>query len=459
MDNYNVLNLMQSVTSDIENLQEYFSYQSKTLTTHMFEEVPKYKYGLTLSNYFFNTALGSEFFSLSEKEKKTIEEIVESCYSEVKDGKTVLQYKLKNIDHLKTKYELNPSVARMKFFNLLVEQPEILNESTLIMILIKFENAIAGIFRFLIEKYPEAYLQDKSITYSKLFSIPPDITYIKEHFVSKEIEAIMRTSLEDWYKLFRDKHNAKFSFLDKEFKDFREIYYRRNLIVHNNGQVNEIYLSNVQTNDLQNGMPLMTDVDYIKRAFTTTLMILHGTFWALRKAINKDNKTVLEFMFQKGFDYMITERWLLSKFVFSLLKDIDLPNLNKMYARFNYWISIKNSEGIEKIKEEIIKFDVSALKSEFLVAKFALLDDFKKVSEILNKIIETEMPVQNIIEWPLFIQYRKSDEYKKFVNDHSDMFKVNKYVPNDKTIEEEQEIISRLKNNANVDDFLKLLGK
>lgn len=164
-------------------------------------------------------------------------------------------------------------------------------------------------------------------------------------------------------------------------------------------------------------------------------------------------------MFQKGCDYMITERWLLSKFVFSLLKDIDLPNLNKMYARFNYWISIKNSEGIEKIKEEIIKFDVSALKSEFLVAKFALLDDFKKVSEILNKIIETEMPVQNIIEWPLFIQYRKSDEYKKFVNDHSDMFKVNEYVPNDKTIEEEQEIISRLKNNAHVDDFLKLLGK
>lgn len=459
MDNYNILNLMQSVTSDIENLQEYFSYQSKTLTTHIFEEVPKYKYGLTLDNYFFNIVLGNEFFSLSEKEKKTIEDIVESCYSEVKDGKTILQYKLKNIDHLKTKYELNPSVARMKFFNLLVEQPKILNESTLIMILIKFENAIAGIFRFLIEKYPEAYLQDKSITYSKLFSIAPDIAYIKEHFVNKEVETIMRASLDDWYKLFRDKHNVNFSFLGKAFEGFREIYYRRNLIVHNNGQVNEIYLSKIQTNDSQNGMPLITDIGYVKRTFTTTLMILYGTFWALIKVINKDNKAILEFMFQKGCSYMMTEWWSLSKFIFSLLKDIDSPKLIKMYARFNYWISIKNSEGIEKIKKEIIKFDVSDMKNEFLVAKFALLDDFKKVSEILNKIIGVEMPVQNILEWPLFIQYRKSDEYKKFVNDHSDMFKINEYVPSDKTIEEEKEIISRLKHNANIDDFLKLLGK
>lgn len=447
---YTLLDVLQSVVMDINDLQEYYLYQSKSVKEHIKKTLPKYKYGLTLDRYFYNQIIGTEFFQLSEKEKKTIENIVESYSKHAQDEKTVIQYKLKNIDNLKS-YELNPYLSKIKFFHL-INQPHILNESTLIMLLIKYENAITGVFRFLIENYSNAYLQGKSITYSELISIESNDN-IKDYFICQEVENIMRSSLDDWYKLFRSKHSAKFSFFDNEFKDFKEIYYRRNLIVHNNGQVNEIYLKNTPNTNLANGTLLVTDSDYINQAFTKTLIVLYGTFWELKKVDNQ-SEALFEFMFKQGYEYMSRKHWKLSKFIFNLLKDTDSSNLNKMCAQFNYWISIKNDEGIKKIEEEIRNLDVSAMKSEFLVAKFALLDDFPKVSDILDQKIETEIPVQDILENPLFIQYRKSNEYKEFVKNHSGIFESNKYEYDEQN---EEEKLSNLENNLSVKDFLELL--
>ena len=53
-------------------------------------------------------------------------------------------------------------------------------------------------------------------------------------------------------------------------------------------------------------------------------------------------------------------------------------------------MSIKNSKRIESIKEDIKTTDVSALGKEFLAAKFALLDDFSNLSEVLSRIINVE---------------------------------------------------------------------
>lgn len=96
------------------------------------------------------------------------------------------------------------------------------------MLLVKYEEAIAGIYRFLLEAYPQAYLSGKSITYAELVSVESNFEDIKERFIDKEIDEFMRLSISDWYKTFETKHTAKFEFKDKDFDNFKEVYYRRN---------------------------------------------------------------------------------------------------------------------------------------------------------------------------------------------------------------------------------------
>lgn len=341
---------------------------------------------------------------------------------------------------------MDPYLARTRSIQL-IAQPDILNESTLMMILVKYEEAIAGIYRFLVMKFPELYLSKKSISYSEFLNSGTDIEDIKKYFVDKEVEEFMRSALKDWYNTFSTKHKMNFSAIDNELVDFKEMYYRRNIFVHNQGVVNEVYVKNVENTKFKIGEKLKVDKDYIEKSFHKVLIVLYGTFWELIKVSKLEHDNFVEFIFEQGYNYMVKEKWDISKFVFKLLmQDNQQAESNKLCNKINYWISIKNSEGIDEIKNEIEKLDVSAMKGQFIVAKYALLDDFKNVSATLDKIIDKELASNYIEEWPLFIQYRTSEEYKKFKEDHAEFFEIKGYTPDNETVDNENDMLSKLEN-------------
>lgn len=127
---------------------------------------------------------------------------------------------------------------------------------------------------------------------------------------------------------------------------------------------------------------------------------------------------------------MLNAEWRLSEYIYNLMmKEKEQSDADKLCNKVNYWISVKNQGRLPSIEEEIQKLDVSATAGQFKVAKYALLDDFEKVSELLEDIIGTEIPACYVEQWPLFIQYRQSDEYKKFRNKHMEEFEKLGYQP------------------------------
>ena len=147
------------------------------------------------------------------------------------------------------------------------------------MLLVKYEDAIAGIYRYLLEAFPQAYLSDKSITYSELVSYDSDIDETKEKFIAKEIDEFMRLPLSEWYKSFESKQKALFFFEDNVFDQFKEVYYRRNLVVHNQGVVNEIYKKNIPNCSVELGERLFINEEYLSQAFLVARKVLIGTVW------------------------------------------------------------------------------------------------------------------------------------------------------------------------------------
>lgn len=441
--------MLSEALDDIENLQSYYKSQKDHVDEHVKEKIKCYKYGIAIDKYFLKqVSTDSDELSLTPEEQEIIGKIIDEFVVEDKDEGKIVKYRLNPNEDYKGQV-MDPSVARKGYIKL-IQQPRILRESIIMMLLIKYEESIANIFRFLIKKYPQAYLSDKSITYSELLSSESNIDAIKEKLINKQVEEIMRMPISDWYKMLETKHKAKFGFENDAFEHFKEVYYRRNLIVHNQGIVNETYKNSVINEDADLGSRLPVNVAYIKKSLMYTRKILIGTFWGLRKST--DEMSLHSYIFEYGYNCLIKKEWELAEYVFSiLLKEENKNNADKMLEQINMWIAIKNGKGLEAIREEVEQLDVSAMNTQFVVAKYALLNDYDMVSQYLEISIEKDIPSWCIKEWPLFLQYRESEQYIGFVEKHKDVLQTKGYESDKQSMDNPEETFAKL-NEINEDD-------
>lgn len=428
-----ITDLLKDALDNIDNLNDYYNSQKEYVRNYVAVNLEKYKYGVMIDHYFWKKIVNLDEYVISQREQEEIDKIILNYSVEEKDDGYVVTYKL-NSQMDFSGYEMDPQIAKTSFIKL-VKQPAILNESMIMMLLVKYEEAIAGIYRFLLEAYPQAYLSGKSITYAELVSVESNFEDIKERFIDKEIDEFMRLSISDWYKTFETKHTAKFEFKDKDFDNFKEVYYRRNLIVHNQGIVNEIYKNNIPESSVKIGEQLEVDEEYLNSAFSFARKILIGTIWDLRKTAD-DIAELNEYLFNYGYECMKMEKWDIAEYIFQMLiTDKKQEDIDVKCEQVNMWISIKNGKGIDQIRGEVEGLDVSAMQVQFIVAKYALLDDFEKVNIYLERAIDKDIPAWCVDDWPLFKQYRRSSQYHDFVNLHKDLFETKGYEPNKETVD------------------------
>lgn len=443
--------LLKNALSDIENLNDYYSAQSKNVHDYIIEKIEKYKYGVVLDRFFFSKIYEIDSKEISDDEQEIVKDIIVEYNieeNEEHDGISIY-YKL-NPNKDFSNYEMNPHLAREKFLNL-IQHPNILGESLLIMLLIKFEDAISGLYRYLLKTYPQAYLSSKSITYSELVSLESNIDDIKNRFIDKEVEDFMRSPLSDWYKSFESKQKACFCFDNNEFEVFKEIYYRRNIIVHNQGIVNEVYLNSICESDKKIGERLFVDKEYLINAFYATKKVLIGTFYGLKKT-SENYESLYKYLNDYGYNCLVNKEWDLAEYIFKLLlQDDKQQKADIICEKINLWISVKNSKGLDVIKQDIEKLDISALNSQFIVAKYALLDDYDNVSNTLEDEINKSIPVYCVKEWPLFNQYRESAQFHEFVKSHKELFETNEYESTNESVASAKDLIDEMGNDIDLE--------
>lgn len=413
--------LIERALSDVDTLEEYYSEQYESTINHVKKEHSRYKYGLAIYKFLCGRVHEEEKpHCLNKAEEKFIAEELEII--EDKEDKKNVQYRLKDSKKY-AKYELDPIIAERKISSLF-EQPIILNDSVLIMLLIRYENIISELYKRLLKAFPDAYLKEKSITYSELISMNSNIDEIKKAFIETEIDEFMRRPLKEWYGVFEQKHKLRFDF-GAEFEQFREIYYRRNVVVHNQGKANSSYLGGVSEKykcDL--GKRLTPTADYLHEAFDCTRIVLVETFLGMSK-LAVDNKDIINNLFAIGYEYMQKGKWIVSKYIFNALNKMKGQKDADIWCNtVNFYVSCKNLDGIESIREDVEKMDVSLMKPRLAIAKPALLDDFMEISASLEVLLGNGISVNEVKTWPLLVQYRESDEYKSFINRHKDIFEI-----------------------------------
>lgn len=435
-----LVNEFNNAMDEIKSLTEFYRTSKKSITQYEREIKTKYEYGLLLCKFF------GEIINAKNEEDKNlkIEEINKKTLFADKTVKDVceifpidgdidtLKYRIKD----KYRDIINPIKAK-KTLNIKKQYEKILISSVLSNIIIIFEKYLSNIYHILIIRNPKKYLQNQTIKLAEIFD--QNVKEVFDEKIQQEIDSKMFDSLKA-IDILTKEENIIIDKTEPILKDFQEIHHRRNSYVHSEGKAVKRYLKNVDQKFKENIKEndfLYCDEKYINNSINLLIKIIFSfTLGMLTKSkINEDNLTKISNYF---FERLSSKEYELAKFGYlSLynLKEVEMKD--KTMFLINYLNALKQLKKTDEFNEKIKKLDVSMATDDFKIAKECLLDNNKKVFELLKDTYPKSFDAVCIREWPIFINFRKTEFYQEFVNLHKLDFETQQLEKNEKNNKEE----------------------
>lgn len=431
--------------SDLEALNNFFTETLKSLESKKIDFEKKYEKAFSLSKIL------DEIYSKDDENRKEYIDVVQeqTVFQDIKvkdiinislnkDG--IIQYSMK--PKYKQKELFDPSKARMKMKTIL-NQETIFIRSILSNAIIIFEQFFSSQYETLVLLQPKNYFEDKKISICELFD--KNIEKIISQTIHKEVEANMFDSLKTLDKI-KEKSKVDVDRLIPIRKEFEEIYYRRNVYVHAEGSANEIYFEKVDskyTKNIDIGQKLICDDLYLENAILTIYKIicsLHFELLRINNAVIDDYGSLSNL----GFESLQNGNYKLAEYIYGILRrEKSFEYLYKAMYEVNYINALK-LQG-QNVKNLIDSFDVSIATDNFKIAKDCLLDNYENVYNMLMATYPQSFCAVAIREWPIFIKFRETEYYKKFINIHKDDFEV--YVFEDEKTKEDESKNQSTDNN------------
>ncbi|MBR6572087.1 MAG: hypothetical protein IKK77_00010 [Clostridia bacterium] len=315
--------------------------------------------------------------------------------------------------------EFDPSKARIKN-KYIYNQENIFAKSILSNIIISFEQFLASIYETLVLFHPKCYFEDKKIAVCEL--IDGDLGDILKRMIDREVESNIFDSLNALDRI-KEKSSVDVDRFIPIRKEFEEIYYRRNIFVHNNGYVNEKYLGNVDKKYKENlsvGKKLVCDGYYLDNAISVLYKITASLHYEILNAIGADAEHY-DSLANLGFESLQNKNYSLAEYIYGILRrHRTFQYINKAMYEVNYINALKlQGKDVTKLLES---FDVSIATDDYKIAKECLLDNNDKVYEMLTRTYPESFSAWMIREWPIFIKFRETELYEKFISEHKEDF-------------------------------------
>lgn len=286
-----------------------------------------------------------------------------------------------------------------------------------------FENFFSKILYGLILQNPDLYLNDRTITYGML--IKTDIEELKTQLIKQRVQELMY-DVNASIDLINERLKLGINNYQQIYDNFIELSLRRNVIVHNDGVINKLYFAKLPKSiksKYEDGDRIILGKDEVSTIIEEISKFIYLIFFLIGE--NEDDYKNLDSV---AFDFLKKGRWELAEFSYALLMKVKgLSNQNNLFNRINYLNAKKHIVGLEKVYDEICSLDISGMTHLYSIAKNLLLENNEAVTSELETCYPEEYNSLTILTWPIFIEYRKTDEYKNFRNRHIDDFEPYEY--------------------------------
>lgn len=339
---------------------------------------------------------------IAQSLKEKIEDLSE--FLEVsKDGKT-------------GRYRSLPKTLKESYIRIeaLQKQNEILYSGSLMLLVTYFENTIAQIFKSDLQRHPKrTSLDTKTISY-KVLEMSNSIDDARNILIENEVMTMMYKSVTDWMEYFQKSIKLKLKYILKILPELIEVIARRNVIVHNDSIVNNVYLSLVPEEyriGINKGDALNVDKQYVLNAVSlieSTIMAIIIEMWVCEGFKDEEEvEKVLAIIFD---EYLIFEKWDNARILYEVcLESNKLKASDELLCKINKWQCYKWLGRFEEVKKEVENLDVSACQPRYRLGVLALLDKYEEFFSFFDE--QNDLDETELKEWPLFREVRESEIY------------------------------------------------
>lgn len=296
------------------------------------------------------------------------------------------------------------------------DQRSLLYKSALISLISAAEWFLSRLLHSYLDRCPDGLgIKNKLISLADLQEIG-SIEEAREILVESIVADVIRGSFEDWEKYLKSNINLNMGYLDAERDELIEAYQRRNVLIHNNGMVNGIYISKVRPQarlGLKVGDELFVSREYLEAAisrFERSFVLISLELW---KKLESDNEERSELIINLVYQHLLADRYDIAKgFSQFICGDKQLPERDRLISQVNYWQAMKWSGEFHEVQGAVQCFDISAKDELFHLAKHALLDEEEEFFVLLPRVLGSGgVTINDVREWPLFRGMRQSSLY------------------------------------------------
>ncbi|MDA3976106.1 hypothetical protein [Enterococcus thailandicus] len=268
-----------------------------------------------------------------------------------------------------------------------------------------------------------------------------NITEIKKYAIHKYLNDKKYESFKKWFKDFVEICIGK-DFLNKDngkelnsyIETIFEIFLRRNLITHNDGVVNEIYLEKVDKkyiDGIKKGDDISVNDDYLKESARNILHfgILFVSYTLFKKRLYK-NSEIIGIIESLGIELYQIGEYKAGQYLFQSLdlfysnKGNYEDNQSTFLAKYNYWLGEKlaNSNEPFKYNLEVEEYYESTknldwFEDQFEIAILSLKEDKEKfIAKSIDYLesFKEEKYIFNMLNWPVFDLIREEETFIEF---------------------------------------------
>ncbi len=287
------------------------------------------------------------------------------------------------------------------------------------------ELLFADLFRTYLAKYPEVIG-----TKEKLFSLEDlakfgTVDDARAFYVTKRIEDILYGSFREWLSFLKNNAKLSMQYMESDLDCLVETFQRRNLVVHNDGVVNALYLHNVEpslTVDTKVGNQLRTDPDYLNQRidlFEKNCILLTAELWKKLMPDDEERGGALNDIVYRR---LKASKWQIAEGIaYFLVSDRQLSEATRCVGALNFWLCKKRQGKWGEVEKDVMTADYSARSLRFQLGLLALQGKNDDWFNIVGRALQAEeIDRDELNEFPVLEEIRADVRFDVYRTDPED---------------------------------------